>query len=284
MSINRARARGGSCTIEVCNCRAIRPEGTSGRLSFSTHAQRSRLPRNDHRQHATVDQPVVFGDLSEGEIRANGVAVAEAVQDRLTEPGRPQAPIDLAEIVLDRHWRLRVVMTIGDARPVSGELPDLGRRRIVGRGEDGDDALLDTPFSLAVAATGRLDDLVEPGLGPPDARKVEIHPGLDQAGGDDPAGLLPLQSLADPIEDPAAMGGILPGGEMDDTVEPAREGCTVKGKRMPAAVDDDQRSRRLAQHLDQRVVIERPGPGQRGAPQATARARPDPAPVRGRQA
>ena len=60
--------------------------------------------------------------------------------------------------------------------------------------EYADDAVSDAP-AFAIASTGGLGDLVEPGLGAPDAGEIEIDAGLDQRGGDQPAGLSVFQPL-----------------------------------------------------------------------------------------
>ena len=80
--------------------------------------------------------------------------------------------------------------------------------------EKGDDALRDGALALPVAPAGGLEDGVQARLFPEHGGKVHIHPGLNQGGGDHPAGEPLPEPAADLLQLGAPVGGIHEGREV----------------------------------------------------------------------
>lgn len=78
------------------------------------------------------------------------------------------------------------------------------------------------------AACMQDQDLLRPAI----LLEIQIHPGLDQAGGDQSAGFLRPQPAADFGDQAAAMGRILPCGQVDQTVKPGHPGGGEQIQRM----------------------------------------------------
>jgi len=145
-------------------------------------------------------------------------------------------------------------MLARDARHVAGEQRNLSRRLVLCRAKNADEALLDRPLALTIAPARRLGDLVETRVGPPDAWKVEIDAGLDERGGDQAAGSPSFQTLADIIENAPPVRGVLPGGQMDGTVERGGNRVAIQHERMGATVNDDEALRVLGEQSHEIVV------------------------------
>ena len=91
---------------------------------------------------------------------------------------------------------------------------------------------------MAVAASPRLADGIQPGIGPVEGREGNIDAGLDERGRDQPAGPPLVQPEADFGQGLAAVTGAHQGGEVAGAVELAEGGKNGPG--MAAVVDDAQ--------------------------------------------
>ena len=116
---------------------------------------------------------------------------------------------------------------------------DLARRLVLGRMENADDAFLDRPPAFAVAAAGRLGDLVEPASarqtrGNRDRRR--LRPARLRSGG---RACRPSIAARTSAENSSPVRRILPRRQMDDAFEAAPRRA-VERQRMRAAVDDDE--------------------------------------------
>ncbi len=110
--------------------------------------------------------------------------------------------------------------------------------------------------SLAVAAAGRLGDLVEPGLGAIDHREVHIDPGLDQRRADDDAA--PRRPRVEPLADLLKALAAVPRAHQRRevvTALPAIEPL-VELAGMHAGVDDAERLLMVTQACGERPVVE----------------------------
>ncbi|MEZ5834888.1 MAG: hypothetical protein R3D03_04055 [Geminicoccaceae bacterium] len=116
-----------------------------------------------------------------------------------------------------------------------------------------------------------MNDLVEPGLGPPDAREIEINAGFDQTCGDQSAKVFRLQSLSDISEDRSTMHGILACRKVNDAIQSRIDRRAIERERMLPAIDDDQGLRMLRQRRNQSGIVECAGAHQRDPPQATSK-------------
>ena len=116
---------------------------------------------------------------------------------------------------------------------------DLARRLVLCRTEYAYNALLNWASPFAIASTSGLRDLVEARLRPPNSREIEINPGLDEGGRNQPAWLSASQALADVGQDAPTVRCVLSSGQMDNAIEGCG-GFSIEGKRMRAAVDDEE--------------------------------------------
>ena len=184
----------------------------------------------------------------------------------------PDAPVDLAKIIGQRFWSEQIIMPRPHAIKIGREQRDFSRRIALCL-EDGDDAGCAVAPPLAVAASGGLGDLVQPRLGPPDARKVQIDSGLDEGCRDQAARFFVVQPRTHIGEDAPPVRCILARRQVDRSVQPSVAHRAEQRQRMRPAVDDHQTLRGLAQRLDQRRVLHRPRKVQGGAPQGGEQAR-----------
>ena len=81
--------------------------------------------------------------------------------------------------------------------------------------KDGDDAVLRRALALPVAPPSGLEDGVQTGQLPIDGWEIHIDTGLDERGGDHPAGQPIPQAPADLIQNSLAVRGVHQGGEME---------------------------------------------------------------------
>jgi|SRR6516165_187868 len=126
------------------------------------------------------------------------------------------------------------------AAHVADETFNLVRRLGFRRFEDRNDALFNRPFRLAIATSRRLRDLIEPGLGAPDTREIEVHARFNQTCGQYAARSAVFQSLLHLAENFAPIGRDLPRAEMNDAFETRRFRCPIERERMRSAVDNDK--------------------------------------------
>ena len=123
--------------------------------------------------------------------------------------------IECGEILLDGFGGVRLGMPAGHLSRHLERTPEAVRK--VGgigavRRKKIDHAAFGRPVSLTVAAPGGLHLGVKPGFSAVNGRKVHVHTGFDQAGGNDPAGKSGIEPGTDLLENSAAVVGGHQGG------------------------------------------------------------------------